>query len=267
MSSSTLSRTIATTIFTILASYALWESHAPSKRKQRLRRQVAYNFFFYLGCFLIADYNVQLPTNLDMWREPGTVQDMERTWKYLDEVFRDAGFTSWTRAFSSVFKSPGLTYPMSSGFGYAIPTRTDTNEIGSVGILRRFIFPVCWFYVSILPLSDIYEKNGSARPSRTQDGLDVVIRVIVVGNEGHGHLKLLRTIATGENSLFSNNHALPMIAEFHFEDIVFGIFPKVGGEMFDAYGYWAKNSVGDIVEMLMQMLEVSLTFHVLPLSY
>ena len=100
---------------------------------------------------------------------------------------------------------------------------------------------------------------------RTRDGLDVVIRVIVIGDEGKDHLKLLRTIATGENSLFSNNHALPMFAEFRFEDIVFGIFPKVGGEMSYAYGYWAKNSVGDIIEMLMQMLEVSFTFHVSPL--
>ena len=116
-------------------------------------------------------------------------------------------------------------------------------------------------------MSDIYEKNGSSRAGRTRDGLDVVIRVIVIGNEGHDHLKILRTIATGENSLLSNNHALPMVAEFQFEDIIFGIFPKVGGEITYMYGYWPKNSVGDIIEMLMQMLEVSFTFHVLALSY
>ena len=57
-----------------------------------------------------------------------------------------------------------------------------------------------------------------------------------------------------------------MFAEFQFEDIIFGIFPKVGGEITWAYGHWAKNSVGDVIEMLMQMLEVSFTFHVLPLS-
>ena len=56
-----------------------------------------------------------------------------------------------------------------------------------------------------------------------------------------------------------------MFAEFQLEDVIFGIFPKVGGEILDAYGYWANNSVGDIVEMLMQMLEVSFIFHVLPL--
>ena len=98
------------------------------------------------------------------------------------------------------------------------------------------------------------------RAARTRDGLDVIIRVIVIGNEGQDHLKILRTIATGENSLLSTNHTLPMIMEFQFEDIVFGIFPKVGAEMLDAFGFWPNNSVGDIIDMLLQMLEVSFIF-------
>jgi len=106
-------------------------------------------------------------------------------------------------------------------------------------------------------LSDVYGKNPLSRAARTRDGHDVIIRVIVIGGQGHDHLKILRTIATGVNTLFSNNHTLPMFAEFQFEDIVFGIFPKVGGDMSLAYDYWAKNSVGDIVEILMQMLEVT----------
>ena len=56
-----------------------------------------------------------------------------------------------------------------------------------------------------------------------------------------------------------------MFAEFQFEDIIFGIFPQVGSGISYAYGCWAKNSVGDIIEMLLQMLEVSFTLHVLPL--
>ena len=47
-----------------------------------------------------------------------------------------------------------------------------------------------------------------------------------------------------------------MFSEFQFEDIVFGFFPRVAGTLRDAYRYWAKNSVGDIVDMIMQMLEV-----------
>ena len=132
--------------------------------------------------------------------------------------------------------------------------------------LQLFEFPVCiLLFVHNYNLT-FYKKNGLARPARTRDGLYAVIRVIAIGNEGLDHLKILRTIATGKKILFSNNHALPMFAEFQFEDIIFGIFPQVGGEISCAYGYWAKNSVGDIIEMLMQMLEVSFTFIVWPLS-
>ena len=91
----------------------------------------------------MADYNKQLPNNLEGWRQPGIVEEEEKIWRSLDEVFRDAGFTLWTRAFLSIFRSPGGTYPLSSGFGYAIPTRLDPNQIGTVGRLRRFQFPVC----------------------------------------------------------------------------------------------------------------------------
>ena len=71
----------------------------------------------------------------------------------------------------------------------------------------------------------------------------------------------------GEKSLFTNNHTLPMFSEFEFEDIIFGVFPKVGSDMAQAYGSWAKNSVGDIVQMLLQMLEVSISFASAALGY
>jgi hypothetical protein len=89
-----------------------------------------------------------------------------------------------------------------------------------------------------------------------RDGHDVTIRVLVVRNEGHNHLKTLRNIATGPQSLISNNHALTLLSEFQFEDIIFGLFPVVGGTMERAFGYWPKNSVGDVLDMLLQALEV-----------
>ena len=79
-------------------------------------------------------------------------------------------------------------------------------------------------------------RNGGEALAHTREGLDVIIRVIVIGNGGHDHLKILRTIATRENSLFRNNHTLAMFAEFQFEDIIFGIFLKVGGVITCAYG-------------------------------
>ena len=121
MSSSTLSKTIATTIFAILASYALFESHALS----------------YLCRSLIANYNKQLPSNLEKWRQPEIGEDEQQIWRSLDEVFRNAGFTLWRHAFHSVFTTG--TYPLSSGFGYAIPSRADNpNGLGGVMMLQEF---------------------------------------------------------------------------------------------------------------------------------
>ena len=51
-----------------------------------------------------------------------------------------------------------------------------------------------------------------------------------------------------------------MFRELQLEDIVFGIFPLVGAEMSYLFGYWPYNSVGDIIDILLQMLEVSFTF-------
>jgi hypothetical protein len=51
-----------------------------------------------------------------------------------------------------------------------------------------------------------------------------------------------------------------MFQEFQLDDLTFAIFPKVGARVSDVYGSWAKNSVGDIIEVLMQMLEVRFIF-------
>lgn len=99
-------------------------------------------------------------------------------------------------------------------------------------------------------------QNPLTRVARTQARHDVVIRVVVIKNEGHTHLDILRRIAVGEASLFSDNHALPLFAELRLEDIVFGVFPKAGDSCQDAYNSWPRNSMGDVLEMLMQMLEV-----------
>ena len=45
-----------------------------------------------------------------------------------------------------------------------------------------------------------------------------------------------------------------MFSEFQMDDIVFGFFSKVGASIGDIYYFWVRNSVSDIVYMLMQML-------------
>ncbi len=110
-----------------------------------------------------------------------------------------------------------------------------------------------WPYFGRMHSKDLLEKRKDLK-------LDVLVRVVFVGSEGHNHLNILRKIATGENSVCSNNHALPVVAELHFEDIIFCLFPKTASAVEEEYGYWAENPVGDVIEMIMQISEVSLVF-------
>jgi hypothetical protein len=58
----------------------------------------------------------------------------------LDQVFLDAGYTLWPHAFFSTLGSPGKTYPISRGFGYATPSRGIVSERGgTVGTARRLM--------------------------------------------------------------------------------------------------------------------------------
>ncbi|KAF8808320.1 hypothetical protein BYT27DRAFT_7232676 [Phlegmacium glaucopus] len=168
----------------------------------------------------------RLPNNLDTWRIPGNTWEEEwQIWTDLAEVFHDADIL--------------YSLPISSGFGYATPFKGDAiNSPGTVRRFRRFDY-----------------GNPHQRAARTREGHNDIVRVIFIGNEGHDHLKILRRIATGKDSLWSNNHALPMLAGFEWEDITFGIFSLK----------W--NSVGDIIEMLMQMLEVLSFIHDLKIAH
>ncbi|KAH9886944.1 kinase-like domain-containing protein [Cubamyces lactineus] len=97
--------------------------------------------------------------------------------------------------------------------------------------------------------------NGLMRAARAVDGRDVVIRVIRVGSDGESHLEVLKYISRGLCSQVTPNHAIPLFELFELGDITFGIFPRVGCGMLDAYDSWPQNSVGDIVDMIMQCLE------------
>ena len=112
--------------------------------------------------------------------------------------------------------------------------------------------------VLILPL-----QNPLCRAARTDSGLDVVVRVLKIGDQGQEHVEILKTIATGPLAFFSNNHTIPVLEFLDYEDIVFGVFPKVGFRVWEAYDGWPENSVGDVVDMIVQCFEVR-TIQVLP---
>ena len=69
--------TIPSVVFTILASYALWESHAPYKKRQRLRRTVAFVFFVYRSS---PDQRVII-TSFPAISKPGGSLEVVMRWK------------------------------------------------------------------------------------------------------------------------------------------------------------------------------------------
>jgi hypothetical protein len=101
--------------------------------------------------------------------------------------------------------------------------------------------------------NDLFQ-NPLIRALRTHEGQDVIMRVVAIGDDGRKHLDILRILlATAPQVLISANHALPMTREVQLGHITFGVFPLVGYTLDVS---WAKDSVGDILDMLLQALEV-----------
>ena len=102
----------------------------------------------------------------------------------------------------------------------------------------------------------IHSQNPLTRAAQTPEGQAVVVKVLAIRDEGHECLSIIRMVSSGPLALLSNNHCLPLIKEFVFEDIIFGVSPKTGGLFYEAWDSWTQNSVGDILDMLLQILEV-----------
>lgn len=112
-------------------------------------------------------------------------------------------------------------------------------------------------------------QNPLNRPFRLKDDRDVMIRIIKIRDEDQEQLDIWRKLATSPNALRSSNHTLPMIEEVWIGHLVFGVFPFVGATMTDAWDNWPQNSVGDVLDMFIQALEVdtlyNLSLHILKL--
>ena len=78
-------------------------------------------------------------------------------------------------------------------------------------------------------------------------------------DDGHEYLSIIRKVATSPLALLNKNHCLPLLQEFALEDVIFGVFPKTGALLEEAWCSWAKNSVGDILDMFLQILVVKIS--------
>ncbi|KAI0757694.1 hypothetical protein C8Q80DRAFT_1134923 [Daedaleopsis nitida] len=181
----------------------------------------------------------KLPQNLLGWRthsEDDAQQDAH--WESLRSVFADQGYVLWDKFDTYCFLKPGEGNDIAqNGAAYATPIRPMSSNAGGAGALYQFMM-----------------LNHSCHAASATDGRSVILRVLKVGEQGRQHLEILRFLARGPHSLLSTNHTLPLLQEIEVEDITFGVFPHVGGLVREAYGYWAENSVGDLIDMVLQML-------------
>ncbi|KAI9069190.1 hypothetical protein FKP32DRAFT_1617567 [Trametes sanguinea] len=193
----------------------------------------------------------QLPKTLSAWRLPHLAKDEsdgEAIWRPLFPFFEKHGYALWKDedgfALYPDVKEERDVIQYASGFACVIPDRGINEVTGGVEDLFsfRYINPLC-------------------RPARTRGKQDVFVRVLSMGDRGQNYVDILKAIAMGPFALYSNNHVVPVFDFLQFEDITFGVFPKIGFQMRDAYDGWPKNSVGDVLDMILQCLEALSFIH------
>ncbi|KAL1673095.1 hypothetical protein EV122DRAFT_294430 [Schizophyllum commune] len=107
----------------------------------------------------------------------------------------------------------------------------------------------------------------SSHVVRTSEGQDAVLRVVAVHDEGREQLRIWRKLATAPHALMCENHTLPLLQDINLEHVTFAAFPYVAQPMERIYGGWAKNSVGDILDAVMQALEGLSYIHSLGIAH
>ncbi|KAI0757695.1 kinase-like domain-containing protein [Daedaleopsis nitida] len=229
---------VAATVVCSLAAGQLEGNHDDARHQTRLTARRA----------TIASLPKKLPNSLMGWRNhAGGNPSRDENWAVLRDTFAVHGYTLWSQFHTYAYFKPGLregfTDVAQSGFIYATPLRSP-KEAG--GIMRLYNF---------------YPENHSCHAATADDGRLVVLRILKVGEQGQQHLDVLRYLARGPLSLYSHNHALPLLQEIQVDDMTFGVFPYVGGAVRDAYSCWPKNSVGDLVDMILQMLSALVFIH------
>ncbi|KAK7440998.1 hypothetical protein VKT23_016779 [Stygiomarasmius scandens] len=178
-----------------------------------------------------------LPSTLAQWRnyQPG-----ERLWESLRRPLLKVGLDLWQHAYSMTLAPLDQVARRQTGYLFVHTQRQDIKrmEAGFLGKLRMFQY-----------------KNTLYRPARTTEGQDVMVRIISINRAGSEHLDILRRIATGQASLISGNHSLPLLREIKYNNVIFGVFPLVGSSLDEASLLWVQNSVGDVMDMILQALE------------
>ncbi|KAJ3834008.1 hypothetical protein F5878DRAFT_569067 [Lentinula raphanica] len=88
-------------------------------------------------------------------------------------------------------------------------------------------------------------------PARTTDNRDVMIALLSDTVVDNNCVKVLRTIATGKNAGIDRNHALPLLHELRYDNLIFGVFPLVSDSFIPT---WFVN-IAHALETMSQIME------------
>ncbi|TFK87222.1 hypothetical protein K466DRAFT_586559 [Polyporus arcularius HHB13444] len=202
------------------------------------------------------DTNIQairdkLPKGLHSWSHPDDpkIWDENLYWESLRSVFAQQGYTLWKKYIFSfnILNHESFTQ---NGWAYTSPARTVNEPAGGAASLCT---------ISVI--------SNLCQPASASTGHSVVIRIVKMGDEGQQHLDILRRLGRAPHTMMSANHVIPLLQEICFDDMTFCVFPLVGFPMDDAYRSWAENSVGDIVDMIIQMLQALVYIHNLYIAH
>ncbi|KJA23621.1 hypothetical protein HYPSUDRAFT_39809 [Hypholoma sublateritium FD-334 SS-4] len=172
-----------------------------------------------------------LPAGLHMWRglhfDESDSEAYTRTWNSLRPLFELHSFTLWAQSDELnqfMYDPPALSH-------YASVPADRQYEF----VLRQFS-----------PGNGLFHAVRRCKQ-------DYVVRVMSVSGEDLHHLRLMR--------LLSNNHILPMVSEIVYEDIVPGVFPRLGEGLITALIPEAGRSIEDSIYMVTQALEAVVYIH------
>jgi hypothetical protein len=188
---------------------------------------------------------LQLPKNLLAWR---LIDDdlTESTWNELRPLVKYHGYELWE-----------ATYTLSS---HKVPDELPAPGTCFLGAnkVRNFC---------LVHLKCFLATNGMMHAARGAGNNDYILRVIKVNGEGARHLRILRRLSCSPDRLLASNHILPMVKEIHSQDIVIGVFPRTTYDLGDLLSRRRRNSVEDILHMVIQALEVCLQAFLIPATY
>ncbi|TRM60615.1 hypothetical protein BD626DRAFT_460993 [Schizophyllum amplum] len=90
---------------------------------------------------------------------------------------------------------------------------------------------------------------------------------MAVGDDGRDQLRIWRDLATAPHALLSSNHTLPLVREINVGHMTLGVFPRVSQSLDWVYSETPQNSVGDVLDMVLQALEGLSFIHSLGIAH